>query len=192
MSTKRRVGPVVPFQAGADLKEHRIVKHGDEDNQVLHAAAGTDPVLGVTDRPAPEGETVGVHLYGVVSIEYGGAVTRGALIGSGADGKAVEVERAGIRSSVVDGVAANSDIAVTGITASDELLAVVLLKSTESADHLSEASIHAADTIRVTSATTGNKLLVVWRTAAVEAIGRALVSGADGDIAQVLLSPGAV
>ena len=192
MSTKRRVGSVVPFQAGADLKEHRIVKHGGEDHQVVHAAAGTDPVLGVTDRPAPEGETVDVHLYGVVSIEYGDAVTRGALIGSGADGKAVEVERAGIKSSVVDGVAGNTDIAVTGITASDELLAVVALSSATSADHLSEASIHAAGTIRVTSATTGNKLLVLWRTPAASAIGRALVSGADGDIGQVLLSPGTV
>ncbi len=192
MSTKGRYRFTVPFEAGAALKKHRIVKHGDADAQVIHAVAGVDPALGVTDRPAPEGETVDVCVSGIVAVEYGGAVTRGAWLGAGADGKAVEAERPRIQSAVVDGAAANTDITVTGIGTGDALAAVVLLDGDSSASHLPEASIHAAGTIRITNATTSKKLLVVWRTPAAAVIGRALVAGADGDIGQVLLAPGAV
>ena len=186
---KARTGSLIPFEAGEALAIHRIVKHGGEDGKVIHATGGGDAPLGVTDRPARTGETVDVSVYGEAAVDYGGDVGRGALLGSGADGKAVEVQRPALSSALADGAAANTDIAVTGIAVGDELIGVVSLDGTSSSDLLSAASIHAADTIRITSSTASGKLLVVWRKPAASVIGRALVAGAAGDIGQVLLAP---
>ena len=189
---KARTGSLIPFEAGEALAIHRIVKHGGEDGKVIHATGGGDAALGVTDRPARVGETVDVSVYGEATIDYGGAVGRGALLGSGADGKAVEAQRPAISSALADGAAADTDITVTGIAVGDELVGVVSLNGTSSSNLLSAASIHAADTIRITSSTASGKLLILWRTPAVSIIGRALVSGVEGDIGQVLLAPGEI
>ena len=189
---KGRVGPIIPFAAESALAIHRIVKFGGEDGKVVQATGGSDAPVGVTDRPARTGETVDVSVYGMAAVEYGGDVTRGALLGSGADGKAVGAQRPALSSAVVDGAAANTDITVTGIAAGDELIGVVSLDGTSSSDLLSAASIHAADTIQITSSTASGKLLILWRTPAAAVIGRALVSGVEGDIGQVLLAPGEI
>ena len=189
---KGRERTVIPLEAEAAVAMHRIVKHGGADGKVIHATAVGDTLVGVTDRPAREAETVDVSVHGVAAVEYGGEVTRGALLGSGADGKAVTAERPKISSTVADGAAADSDITVNGIAVGDELIAVVSLDGSSSSDLLSTASIHAANTIRITSSTASGKLLVVWRKPAASVIGRALASGAAGDIGQVLLAPGTI
>ena len=190
---KARTGPLIPFEAGEALAIHRIVKHGGEDGKVVHATGSGDAPVGVTDRPARTGETVDVSVYGEATVEYGGDVTRGALLRSGADGKAVGAQRRPeIKSALADGAAANTDITVTGIAAGDELIGVVSLDGTSSSDLLSAAAIHAADTIQITSSTASGKLLILWRTPAAAVIGRALVSGVEGDIGQVLLAPGEI
>ncbi len=92
MTVKGREGPRLPFDAGAAVKAHRIVKHGSGDGTVVHATdTATDKLIGVTDRPAAEGARVDVWLTDVATVEAGGAITRGDLVGSGADGKAVSV-----------------------------------------------------------------------------------------------------
>jgi hypothetical protein len=113
------------FNAGAAVNAFRIVKMGADDNNVIQAAAATDALVGVsTCLAAASAEPVDVILSGVAEVTYGGNVTRGALLTSDANGKAVAAAPA-----------AGANVAV---------------------------------------------------------IGRALVSGVDGDVGCVLLAPGQI
>ena len=184
--------PVIPFEAGAAVAVNRIVKLGAADGKVIQAKAAADALLGVSDRPAKSGGPIDVCIHGTAAVEYGGAVARGDLLGSDADGKAVAAERSLIQSRVVDGAAANTNITVTGIAVGDDLLYAGALDGTAGLQNVAEASIHAADKIRLTGASNNKKLLVLWRKPANGVIGRALVAGADGDIGEVLLSQGKI
>jgi len=77
------------FLAGAAIAAARIVKHGANDAQAIQAAAAGDASIGVSDLAAEAGRQVDVFMDGVVTVEYGGAVTRGALLTSDATGRAV-------------------------------------------------------------------------------------------------------
>lgn len=76
--------------AAAAILAFRIVKFsGDE---VTPSTGVADKGIGVTDDVSVDaGESVDVHLVGPVRVTYGGAVTAGNFLTSGADGKAVEV-----------------------------------------------------------------------------------------------------
>ena len=65
--------------------------------------------------------------------------------------------------ALVAGTTATTDITVTGIQTSDEILSVIEI-STGGATHrwMTDYSITAADTIELTSATDGDLLLVTW------------------------------
>ena len=108
MSTKGRAGPILPMVAGAALAAHRIVALGAADNQVIYPAAQTGPIIGVTDRPAMKDEPVDVCVMGIVAVQYGGNVTRGALLTGAADGEAVVTAAANDR---VAGVALKAGVA---------------------------------------------------------------------------------
>lgn len=83
-------GLIKTFVAGAAVAAYRIVKFGASDSAVLQAAASTDAPIGVTGiLGAASGERVDVILSGVAEVEYGGTITRGALITADANGKAV-------------------------------------------------------------------------------------------------------
>ena len=97
MSTRGRPGPMVPFTAGATVVGQRIVGHGTSDHQVVYPTDSTEACFGVTDRPAKRGQPVDVCVYGVVAVEYGGNVTRGDLLTSDGEGKAVTVSATGHR-----------------------------------------------------------------------------------------------
>lgn len=76
--------------ADGAITKHRIVKPGSDDDSVAQAAAATDALIGVaTELAATDAERVDITLMGVVEIEYGGNVTRGALLTADADGKAI-------------------------------------------------------------------------------------------------------
>ena len=78
------------YTAGAGVAPFRIVKFGADDKTVVQAAADTDALIGVSnDLGGDSGERVDVETIGVAEVEYGGDVTRGALLTSGADGKAI-------------------------------------------------------------------------------------------------------
>ncbi len=59
---------------------------------------------------------------------------------------------------------ANVSLTLTGITAVDTVIAVLEQDSTSGvlAAHAGTVTIHAADTLRSTAATTGKNLIVVW------------------------------
>ena len=68
-----------------------------------------------------------------------------------------------IGQALVLGTTATTDITVTGIKSTDEILSVIEI-GTGGATHnwLTAYSITADDTIQCTSATDGDKLLVTW------------------------------
>ena len=147
------------------------------------AGAGA-PVLGVgRTRSAASGDIVPVDVAGVVLVEAGAAFAIDAQVMSDADGRAVTRPTDPDRRAVVDGAAANADIAVTGIAAGDELLDVLALDGTA----VTAPAIHAAGIIRSTANLAGKKLLVLWRPPSALA-GRALAAAANaGDYRPILI-----
>lgn len=78
------------FTAGAAIAPHRICKPGASDGLAVQAAAVGDFSFGVSDSlGAAINERVDIHTMGLVDVEYGGVVVRGALLTSDAAGKAV-------------------------------------------------------------------------------------------------------
>ena len=79
-----------PADAGAAIEPHRIVKYGNADGKVVQSAAAGDAHVGVSGRAevAKDGR-VEIARSGIADIEFGGNVTRGALLTADANGKAV-------------------------------------------------------------------------------------------------------
>ena len=92
------------YTAGAAIARRRIVKFDVVDSQVLQGAAATDFIFGVSDMSADcaAGDRVDVRLTGVVEIDVGGAITRGAPVTSDANGKAVAAApAAGVNARII-------------------------------------------------------------------------------------------
>ncbi len=178
------------FTAEAAVTKRRIVKFGATDTAVERATSAGDSLIGVAaELDVAQNARVDVHLAGIAEVEAGGAITRGALVTADADGKAVEAETAAVSQVATAGAAADADITATGIRPGDELISVIELADGY-ADRTANASIHAADTIRISDATAGDRLLVTWRRP-VRSVGIALQgAGADGDLIRVLIQPG--
>ena len=104
------------FIAETAVTRYRIVKFGSSDGNVVQAAAATDAMIGVVaELDAAGGERVDVHLAGLAEVEFGGTVTRGALVTADSQGRAVAAApAAGVNNRVI-GVAmvsaASGDIA---------------------------------------------------------------------------------
>ena len=76
--------------AGGAVSPHRIVKYGDADGKVVQSAAAGDAHVGISGRAtAAAGGRVEIARAGIADVEFGGNVTRGALLTADADGKAV-------------------------------------------------------------------------------------------------------
>lgn len=100
------------FYAGAAVAKHRIVKPGAADNAAIQAAAAADSMIGVSDSiGAASGEPFDAIIDGIATVEYGGNVTRGALLTADADGKAVAAAPAAGANVRVIGVAMVSGVA---------------------------------------------------------------------------------
>lgn len=188
------------FEAGAAITKHRIVKPGADDDHVLVAAANTDLLIGIADLlgAAAAEDRIDVILAGIADVEFGGTVTRGQSVTADSSGKAVRAKgKEGIKTAVVAGAGAATNITVTGIATEDEIISVIKFVGsgtdvTDVADVTSEASITAADTIQLTGASTSTELLVVYRdmSTTIRSVGIALVSAVSGDIGKVLVVPG--
>lgn len=186
------------YEADAAITKYRIVKPGDADGDVAQAAASHDPLFGIADRlgAAAAADRVEIVRAGIAEVEYGGTVSRGDLLTSDADGKAVAVAEDSIEQTIVAGGAAGNHT-VTGIKTTDKLLAVIHLDMTDASetgdDVTSEFSITAADTINNTGGTdtTDGFLLVTYRRP-VRVIGVAEVAGVASDVGSCLIAPGYV
>lgn len=103
MTTGANPGLIKNYDAGAAIAKYRIVKFGTSDYTVIQAAAATDLLIGVSNLlGADSGDRVDVVKSGIAQVEYGGNVTRGALLTADADGKAVAAApAAGANASVI-------------------------------------------------------------------------------------------
>lgn len=101
------------FIAEAAVSPYRIVKMGTADGQVVQGAAATDLLVGVADMQgqATVGGRVEAILDGIADVEFGGTVTRGALVTSDASGKAVAAAPAAGSNARIIGVALVSAVA---------------------------------------------------------------------------------
>lgn len=85
----RNEGLAKTLIAGAAVAARRIVKFGTSDTAVVQSAAAGDANIGVADLGAASGEYCDVIIDGIALVEYGGNVTRGALLMSDANGRAI-------------------------------------------------------------------------------------------------------
>ncbi len=81
---------IVTFKAGADLRNARwcFVALGTTDGTVVQAGANAR-VLGVLTNKPNTNEAAAVAVAGIVKVVAGGAITRGQLVRSDANGAAV-------------------------------------------------------------------------------------------------------
>lgn len=78
------------FTFGAAATKARIIKFGAADATVVQASAATDFLIGVVaELDVASGARGDGHVAGLVPVEYGGNVTRGAPLTADANGKAV-------------------------------------------------------------------------------------------------------
>lgn len=92
MSAGRTDGLIKNFGWGgaSPLPPRTLVKFGADDDTVILAASAADAVIGASGELATAvGERVDIHLTDLVEVTYGGAVTRGDLVVSDAQGRAV-------------------------------------------------------------------------------------------------------
>lgn len=85
----------IAYKGSAAIAAYTIVKFGSDDLTVSPAAAATDSLLGVANElglsaaDVAAGATLDVIVAGVAEIAAGASITRGALVTSDANGKAV-------------------------------------------------------------------------------------------------------
>lgn len=90
------------FIAGGAVAARRIVKFGTSDVSVVQAAAAADSVVGVSELAGNSGESVSVIMGGIAAVEYGGNVTRGALLTADTNGRAVtSAPAAGVNNRII-------------------------------------------------------------------------------------------
>lgn len=77
------------FSAGGTIVANRFLKISGADNTVVQSAASTDDSIGVAAAAASSGDAVAVKHTGIVKVEAGAAVTRGAQVMSDSSGRAV-------------------------------------------------------------------------------------------------------
>lgn len=91
-------GLIKSLLAAAVIAPHRIVKFGTDDAHIVQAAAATDASIGVSPLGADTiGQVCDFATEGLATVEYGGAVTRGAFLTSDAQGRAVATTTGGAR-----------------------------------------------------------------------------------------------
>ena len=131
------------------------------------AAAGV-----ARQRSTTVGDALTLDALGLIPVDTAAAIAAGDLIESAADGRATPWADPVSRHAVVDGAAANTDIAVAGILAADTLDSIVALDGSA----VPGPVIHSDGHIRSSGATGGKKLLVVWHAPYRPPQGRALTA----------------
>jgi hypothetical protein len=96
--TLRNQGLTKTYNAGGTVNPSRFVKLND-DETVVQSAAAADLTIGVSDynpnaTAAVSGERVDVVMEGIVTVTYGGTVTRGQIVMADSQGRAVNATAA--------------------------------------------------------------------------------------------------
>ncbi len=177
-----------PLMAGAAIGARRLVhvENDANDRSAIQGADSFDPLIGVSgSRAVKESETVEVAIAGIAEVEFGGAVSRGDLLTTDNEGKAVAIDSAGLTLVHADGAAADTDIAVAGIKTTDDVVGVAVTDGTVTG----KVTIHRDGHIRAANTTAAKELIVAYRRK-ISIAGIALVNGVAGDIGDMLIAPG--
>lgn len=85
-------GLIKAFIATLVIAPYRIVKFGADDHHVVVSAASSDAHIGVTGAVVPivALSPIDIVMDDIPEIEYGGIVTRGDLLTSDAQGRAIK------------------------------------------------------------------------------------------------------
>lgn len=131
MAGGRTEGLTKTFTAGGVISDARILTFGTSDNLVVQAAAATDAVFGISKVPQGSrqrivqtgstppavpvvtivaNERLDVVLCGIAEITYGATVTRGQLLTSDAQGRAIPAAPAAGSNVRVIGIATVSGV----------------------------------------------------------------------------------
>jgi hypothetical protein len=103
-------GLIKRFLASGAISARRIVKMAS-DTQVAQASAATDYLIGVTvELDVTSGEPVDIVVSGATKVAYGANVTRGQLLTSDANGKAIPYAGKADANYRIIGVAAQSGV----------------------------------------------------------------------------------
>lgn len=184
-------GPVTNTFTDAPLHSITVERDGTDEiwRRFVRAdgarcGAGDAPIGVCRIRSTTDGDLVPVDTAGVLLVATGGAFAAGDPIAPDAQGRAVRAMRTPLEMAVVDGAAADTDIAVGGIRTTDELVSVVALDGTA----VPGPTIDSDGNVQSTGATGGKKLLVVWRGPERPVAGRALhaSSAADETVAALI------
>ena len=190
---RKRTLMILPVKAGARPVRGRYPVALESDGDAVEATSPQSAVIGVADGRAavPAGATVDTLVAGVGEFVCGAPVEAGDLLVAGdtGGGRANRViprrdEGGGIFQAIVGGAAANTDIAVAGLTAKSDVIGVVNLTDNAMAPGITSKS----GAIRSTGATNNKRLLVTWRDEQ-RIVGIALEAGATGDIIGALIAP---
>lgn len=104
-------GLITNHIAEAAIAAFRIVKFGATDGSALQAASVSNFSFGVSGKlPAATADRIDIIRTGIAEVEYGGVVTRGALLTSDADGKAIVAAPAGGTNNRIIGIAEVSGV----------------------------------------------------------------------------------
>ena len=176
------IASVTVERSGADEIWRRFVRYDGE-------RCGADDVpVGVSRvKSTADGDLVVVDTVGAVLVRTGGVFGAGAAVASDAEGRAVLAAPSNPELAVVDGAAANNDIAVAGIQETDTLIAVSATDGTA----VTAPTIHDDAVVRSTADLTGKKLIVVWRGPEHPVAGRALQASTEEDATIAILLGGA-
>jgi hypothetical protein len=108
--TLRTEGLIKGFRAAGTITPRRLVKFDTTDTTIVQSAAVGDFHIGVSDLGGALGQEVDVIMSGVAIVEFGGPVTRGALLTSDASGRAVAAAPAAGTNNRIIGVAMVSGV----------------------------------------------------------------------------------
>jgi hypothetical protein len=100
------------FNAGAAVGKRLLVKFGADGKTVVQAAAATDKIIGASvDIDSAIGEPCDVAFGDIVPVIAGGNITRGDLVTSDANGKAVTAAPAAGANNRIAGIAMDDAVA---------------------------------------------------------------------------------
>ncbi|HVT36064.1 MAG TPA: ubiquitin-activating E1 FCCH domain-containing protein [Nevskiaceae bacterium] len=195
------------LNAGAAIAAYRICKFGADDTTVIQSAASTDAHIGVsTDVPAGgAGDPIDLVRIGLSPVEYGGSVTRGDLLTSDANGKAVTVTpksavlsaaitaitkaNPGAVTAAAHGLSTGDRVAITDVGGMVEVNNKVFKVTVVDVDHFTIG----VDSTGFTTYTAGGTVIrVAGASTPIRSIGVAEESGVLGDIGSMTVFPSLV
>jgi hypothetical protein len=109
--TLRNAGLKKAFLAGAAIAANRLIKFGTDDRTMIPAAAAGDSIVGASDEVGcASGERFDAVLTDIATVDFGGTITRGALITSDSVGRAITATAAAGTNIRICGIALASGV----------------------------------------------------------------------------------